>query len=198
MDRYDQVATRISAPQLSRESHLVELTDTSGENMGTASVDVAHSVPLLHRAFSAFLLDPQGRVLLQRRATRKMRFPGMWANSCCGHPSPGQDIHQAVARRVYEELGATVTDLKPAGTFIYRATDEGSGYTEFEYDHVLIGMVSTTVLTPDPDEVSSFLWLALPAVNRFATENSHELTPWFAAAWRLANQALVQNHQPFI
>jgi isopentenyl-diphosphate delta-isomerase len=92
---------------MTRESHVVELVDLSGRAIGAASVADAHRAPgQLHRAFSVFLRDPgNGRVLLQQRASVKTRFPLRWANSCCGHPLPGEDVTVAAQRRLAEELG---------------------------------------------------------------------------------------------
>src|ERR1700759_904683 len=90
-----------------RETALVELVYAGGVSGGWAIVDEAHQAPgQLHRAFSVFLRDPRGRVLLQQRAAVKTRFPLRWANTTCGHPEPGEDLAESAARRMAEEIGA--------------------------------------------------------------------------------------------
>ena len=97
---------------MGREEHLVELVDDGGRVLGETTVAAAHQPPgRLHRAFSVLLVDPAGRVLLQQRAAVKTRFPLRWANSCCGHPLPGQSLTDAANRRLTEELGLGPVDL---------------------------------------------------------------------------------------
>lgn len=145
----------------SREGHLVELVDDTGHVLGEATVAAAHQAPgRLHRAFSVLLVDPQGRVLLQRRAAVKTRFPQRWANSCCGHPGPRQPLTEAANRRLREELGAEPVSLTEVGVYLYYAEDPVTGRVEFEYDHVLRADVPADVtLLPDPDEVAELRWV---------------------------------------
>ena len=144
----------------SREGHLVELVDDTGHVLGEATVAAAHQAPgRLHRAFSVLLVDPAGQVLLQRRAAAKTRFPQRWANSCCGHPRPGESLVEAANRRLAEELGAGPVELAEVGVYLYYAEDPATGRVEFEYDHVLRADVAADVQTrPDPDEVSELRW----------------------------------------
>ena len=123
-----------------REDHLVELVDSSGVVIGSSTVSEAHTAPgQLHRAFSVFVRDPSGRVLLQQRAAVKTRFPLRWANTACGHPVPGEDLPTAAARRVSEEVGIDGVELTPVGVYAYYAEDPETGRVEYEYDHVLVG-----------------------------------------------------------
>ncbi|MCU7728304.1 isopentenyl-diphosphate Delta-isomerase [Actinoplanes sp. KI2] len=135
---------------IAREAHLVDLVDPSGTSIGEATVEAAHVAPgRLHRAFSVFLRDPaSGQVLLQQRAAVKTRFPLRWANTCCGHPLPGEDVRVAAQRRLAEELGVTGVPLTPVGVYTYRAEDPATGRVEHEYDHVLLGDL------PAPDRFS--------------------------------------------
>ena len=144
----------------SREEHLVELVDDDGRPAGTTTVAAAHERPgRLHRAFSVVLVDPRGRMLLQRRAAVKTRFPLRWANACCGHPAPGEDPAVSANRRLKEELGAAPVALAPAGVYVYYAEDPATGRVEWEYDHVLLGHVSgDEPLLPDPAEVAELTW----------------------------------------
>lgn len=144
-----------------REGHLVELVDDGGRVVGEATVATAHQPPgRLHRAFSVLLVDPAGRVLLQRRSAAKTRFPLRWANSCCGHPLPGQSVRDAANRRLGEELGVDPVDLTELGVYVYYAEDPATGRVEFEYDHVLRADVPAELPSrPDPDEVAELRWV---------------------------------------
>ncbi|MGC5017339.1 isopentenyl-diphosphate Delta-isomerase [Micromonospora sp. DT47] len=145
----------------SREGHLVELVDDTGHVLGEATVAAAHQAPgRLHRAFSVLLVDPAGQVLLQRRAAVKTRFPQRWANSCCGHPRPGESLVEAANQRLTEELGTGPVELTEVGVYPYYAEDPATGRVEFEYDHVLRADVPTDLgMAPDPDEVSELRWV---------------------------------------
>jgi isopentenyl-diphosphate delta-isomerase len=144
-----------------REGHLVELVDDTGRTLGAATVSAAHQPPgQLHRAFSVLLVDPDGRVLLQQRAGAKTRFPLRWANSCCGHPLPGQSLVEAANRRLAEELGIGPVELTEVGVYLYYAEDPATGRVEFEYDHVLRAEVPADLpARPDPDEVATLRWV---------------------------------------
>lgn len=166
----------------SREAHLVELVDETGLPTGERTVEEAHQSPgLLHRAFSVLLVDDAGRVLLQRRAAVKTRFPLRWANSCCGHPAPGQDLQAAAHRRLAEELGAPPVALTEIGVHLYQAADPATGRVEFEYDHVLRGTLApTTPLLPDPDEVAELRWADPVEVRAEIAAAPDGYAPWLA------------------
>lgn len=133
---------------------LVELVDDVGRRTGTMGELAAHRSPgKRHRAFSAFLFDPDGRLLLQRRAAGQHRSPGLWSNSCGGHPRPGEAPVQAAKRRITDELLVLPDALAQLGTITYRLTDPMSGLTEHEYNHVFVGYVLGPPL-PDPEEVA--------------------------------------------
>ncbi|MEU0076682.1 isopentenyl-diphosphate Delta-isomerase [Micromonospora tulbaghiae] len=163
-----------------RESHLVELVDDDGRVVGETTVAAAHQPPgRLHRAFSVLLVDPQGRVLLQQRAAVKTRFPLRWANSCCGHPLPGQSPAEAANRRLAEELGVDPVDLTEVGVYLYYAEDPATGRVEFEYDHVLRADVPADLVTrPDPDEVADLRWVDPGAVVADLDTHPREYAPW--------------------
>ncbi|MFG2725769.1 isopentenyl-diphosphate Delta-isomerase [Streptomyces canus] len=134
---------------------LLELVDEHGVTIGTAEKLAAHQPPgQLHRAFSVFLFDEQGRLLLQQRALGKYHSPGVWSNTCCGHPYPGEAPFAAAARRTYEELGVSPSLLAEAGTVRYNHPDPDSGLVEQEYNHLFVGMVQSP-LGPDPEEVGA-------------------------------------------
>jgi len=172
-----------------REAHLVDLVDVSGASVGAATVDAAHTAPgRLHRAFSVFLRDPAtGRVLLQQRAAVKTRFPLRWANTCCGHPQPGEDIATAARRRLAEELGIAGAALAPVGVHTYRAEDPATGRVEYEYDHVLLGELPAGVPPlPDPAEVAGLRWVSVSALLAGLSADPDDYAPWlFGVASRL-------------
>jgi isopentenyl-diphosphate delta-isomerase len=169
-----------------RELTLVELVDPEGHPVGAATVQAAHTAPgQLHRAFSVLLFDPAGRTLLQRRADAKTRFPGRWANSCCGHPAPGRSAVEAATARLAEELGVVDVALVEVGVHTYRAGDPATGRVEHEYDHVLIGRVPPDLpMTPDPEEVSEVRWAAPDAL--LTEVKGPEYAPWLAGVLPIA------------
>jgi isopentenyl-diphosphate delta-isomerase len=168
----------------------VQLVDSSGTTVGTSTVDAAHSPPgQRHRAFSVILVRPDGRVLLQRRAATKTRFPLRWANACCGHPGPDESTVDAATRRLGEELGLRDVPLSEVGVYAYRAEDPVTGLVEDEYDHVLIGRVDADPpLAPDPAEVAELEWVDVQDLFRFLA-GSREYAPWLAGVMSVANAA---------
>lgn len=131
--------------------------------LGRAEKRAVHEVGLLHRAFSIFLIDANGRMLLQRRSRAKYHSAGQWANSCCGHPRPGESTLRAARRRLKEELGATAT-LR----FSFRArycTVLPNGLTENELVYVYFGPAPSTY-DLNPAEVSALGWKTLPELQR--------------------------------
>ena len=130
--------------------------DVLDRPVGAATKLAAHQPPgRLHRAFSVQLVTADGRLLLQRRADAKYHFGGLWANTCCGHPAPGDVTSEAATRRTFEELGVRPAgDLVPCGSFVYEARDDVSGLVEHELDHVYLGRLDAEP-RPDPAEVSA-------------------------------------------
>ena len=163
-----------------REQHQVELVDAEGSAVGSTTVAEAHQAPgRLHRAFSVFLRDGDGRVLLQQRAAVKTRFPLRWANSCCGHPEPGEKPAVAAARRLIEELGVEDVPLHEVGVYAYYAEDPATGRVEYEYDHVLVGDLPAGVHPmPDPDEVADIRWIPVPELLGDLERDPRAYAPW--------------------
>jgi isopentenyl-diphosphate Delta-isomerase len=166
----------------------VELVDVSGAPVGSCPVADAHTPPgRLHRAFSVLLFDAAGRVLLQRRALTKSRFAGRWANTCCSHPAPGEDLIGSASRRLHEELGLHVDEgtLRECGQFTYRAADPGSDTVEHEFDHVLVGRHDGDPV-PLESEVHSWRWVE-PERLRAELAAAPELhSPWLDGVLRVA------------
>src|ERR1700739_185125 len=115
----------------------VILVDNSDQPVGVMEKMEAHRQALLHRAFSVFIFNSRGEMLLQQRAPEKYHSGGLWTNACCSHPRPGEDSRGGAGRRLREELGFT-TELEKLFEFTYR-TDYANGLTEFEFDHVFVG-----------------------------------------------------------
>ncbi|WP_246884914.1 isopentenyl-diphosphate Delta-isomerase [Streptomyces sp. GESEQ-4] len=171
------VASGRAAPGPGRD--LLELVDTSGQTVGVLDKLAAHTSPgHLHRAFSVFLFDDEERLLLQRRALGKYHSPGVWSNTCCGHPFPGEPPAGAAARRVKEELGIAPVGLAAAGTVRYALPDPKSGLIEREYNHVFVGRFRDEP-RPDPAEVSE-LTLVTPERLRDMRDRL-EFSVWFPA-----------------
>jgi len=125
--------------------------------LGTCSKLQAHVEGRLHRAFSVFLTDGAGNILLQRRAATKYHSGGLWTNACCSHPVG--DVLADAKLRLVEELGVEA-QIKEIGHFVYRHVFD-NGMTEYEFDHVLLGQISRdTPLSPDPAEADAVEWIA--------------------------------------
>lgn len=159
---------------------LVVLVDESGQDAGTAPRLEIHGPDTpLHRAFSVHIFGPDGRVLLTRRALSKVTWPGVWTNSCCGHPKPGEPYPETVRRRVGEELGMEITDLEVAlPDFAYRATD-ASGVVENEVCPVFVARAASEP-RPDPDEVMDYRWIAWSDFVSAAERTPDLISPWSA------------------
>jgi isopentenyl-diphosphate delta-isomerase len=135
----------------------------------------------LHRAFSVFLFDHRGRVLLQRRSALKPLWPMFWSNSCCSHPRRGESLEQATRRRVREELGVEA-GLHWLYRFIYQADYLEVG-AEHELCHVYIGAVADPVIRVHPDEVAEIDWLTIDELGRRIQSDPERYTPWFKLEW---------------
>jgi isopentenyl-diphosphate delta-isomerase len=134
----------------------------------------------LHRAFSVFIFNDAGELMLQRRALGKYHFGGLCTNTCCSHPRPGETTLAAATRRLMEELGFT-TALVEQGCFLYRATDLLSGLTEHELDHVFVGRFLDAP-TLNPAEVMDWRWQAISEIEAELSAHPERFTPWFPLA----------------
>ena len=147
--------------------------------VGTCPKLQAHQEGRLHRAFSLFLIDEEGNLLLQRRAAAKYHSGGLWTNACCSHPM--ENVLSEARLRLREELGVD-TEVEEIGHFVYRHVFE-NGLTEYEYDHVLLGRIRRdTPISPDPSEADAVQWMSAGELTRQLTEMPHVFTPWFITA----------------
>jgi isopentenyl-diphosphate delta-isomerase len=167
----------VPSPNGLAEPIMLELVDESGVTIGTAEKLSAHLAPgRLHRAFSVFLFDDEGRLLLQRRALSKYHSPGVWSNTCCGHPYPGEQPFVAAARRTAEELGVAPVLMREAGTVRYNHPDPASGLVEQEYNHLYVGLVRDQ-LRPDPEEIGETAFASPSELARM--RESGPFSAWF-------------------
>lgn len=165
----------------------VVLVDQADKVLGQCEKLKAHLEGHLHRAISVFLVNAKGEWLLQRRADHKYHSPGLWSNTCCSHPQPGEDTAEAAAARLMEEMGIHCA-LRKAFSFIYRAPFE-NGLTEHELDHVFIGFWDGEP-NPNPEEVSDWRWV--PG-QRLAEELKHapeQFTAWVKVCYERVVQTL--------
>lgn len=161
------------------EQEQVVLVDERDVEVGVAPKLAAHTDPRLHRAFSVFVFDPQGRMLLQRRADGKYHSAGLWSNTACGHPRPGEPTAQAAARRLGEEMGF-LCPLEHRTMMLYRA-DVGAGLVEHELDHIFVGTFQGDP-APHPDEVSEWRWASPADLHADVAAAPERYTPWFRLA----------------
>jgi isopentenyl-diphosphate delta-isomerase len=168
---------------MATDTERVVLVDDRGTPVGSAEKGVVHTADTpLHLAFSCHVYNAEGLVLVTRRALSKLTWPGVWTNSFCGHPAPGETMADAIARRARFELGIAVEALEVVlPDFRYRAVD-ASGIVENEICPVYRAVTKDSV-SPNPDEVSEFAWLA-PAALRGAVESApFAFSPWLG--WQL-------------
>lgn len=164
----------------------VVLLDDRGEPIGTQDKAAVHTEATpLHLAFSLYLFDGADRVLLTRRALSKKTWPGVWTNTCCGHPAPGETPEQAVRRRLPEELGVEVADLSPVlPDFAYTATD-ASGIVENEVCPVFAGRLHPSDrLAPNTGEVMDWAWTPWDQLVAAVAATPFVFSPWAVAQVR--------------
>ena len=137
----------------------------------------------LHRAFSIFVFNSKGELLLQQRAKAKHHFRSLWSNPCCSHPLKGERLENAVHRKLQQEFGFD-TDLREAFSFIYEATDPESKLTEHEFDHVFIGKFDGRP-KPNPREIDDWKWTTSARLKQDLRSNAKNYTPWFKIAFEM-------------
>ena len=154
----------------------VVLVDRNDNPIGLMSKLEAHEKGVLHRAFSVFILNKKGQLMLQRRALDKYHSPGLWTNTCCSHPRESEGNIEAGVRRLKEEMGFT-TPLKSMFSFIYKSKFD-NGLTEHEFDHVLLGYYDKQPLI-NTIEVSEWKWMSLDKIILEIKNKPEDFTVWF-------------------
>jgi len=175
-----------SANGFADHEDLVVLVDPDDVVIGVAPKLEAHRAGWLHRAVSVVLFDDAGRLLIQRRAAGKYHCGGLWSNTCCGHPLPGESVAEAANRRLRQELGIADCRLTGASEFLYYAR-VNHGLVEHELDHVLVGEWVGEV-RPEPSEVSAIRWIDRTTLLGELADRPSRFTPWTERvalhAWR--------------
>jgi isopentenyl-diphosphate delta-isomerase len=164
----------------------VILVDSNDNQIGTEEKMKAHEDAKLHRAFSIFVFNDKNEMLLQRRALSKYHSGGLWTNTCCSHPRPGETIDQAAHRRLKEELGFDC-EMKETASFIYEAKLD-HGLTEHELDHVVIGRYEGQKIVPNKEEVEEVRWETTESVKDDIKANPSRYTEWFKIAFQKFSQ----------
>lgn len=154
----------------------VILVDEQDNQLGLMPKMEAHEKAVLHRAFSVFVFNDQGELMLQQRAADKYHSPLLWTNTCCSHQRDGETSLEAGRRRLEEEMGF-VCDLKEVFWFVYKAPFD-NGLTEHELDHVMVGTFNGKPKI-NPEEVESYKWMKLEDVKTDIENNPEEYTAWF-------------------
>jgi len=154
----------------------VVLVNEQDEQIGVMPKMEAHEKAVLHRAFSVFIFNDKGELMLQQRALHKYHSPGLWTNTCCSHQREGESNIAAGLRRLQEEMGFT-TPLKETTWFIYKAAFD-NGLTEHELDHILVGNFNGVPIV-NKDEVASWKWMGLEEVKNDISQNPDIYTAWF-------------------
>ncbi len=154
----------------------VILVDVNDLEIGTMEKLEAHQKGFLHRAFSIFIFNSKGEMLLQKRAAEKYHTGNLWSNSCCSHPLPGENFEICLDRKLMQEMGIGCS-LEPAFTFTYKA-DLDNGLTEYELDHIYTGIYNG-VPSPNPLEVSDWRFVSMKALTKELDDSPEQFTPWF-------------------
>ncbi len=157
-------------------SENVILVDEQDKEIGLMEKMEAHRKGLLHRAFSVFVMNKAGELMMQQRAHDKYHSGGLWTNTCCSHPRQGEAVDDACRRRLMEEMGFECS-VKKLFHFIYRA-DLDQGLTEHEFDHLYIGHYDDEPHF-NPEEVADWKWMTIEEVQRDLLVHPEKYTEWF-------------------
>ncbi|WP_219096523.1 isopentenyl-diphosphate Delta-isomerase [Pseudomonas sp. UMAB-40] len=152
------------------------LVDRQDRKKGIAEKLQAHQQGLLHRAFSILIFDSDGRLLLQQRAFGKYHSQGLWSNTCCGHPRPGERTAAAAKRRLFEEMGITCP-LRKVFTLLYREPVSNQ-LIEYEYGHIFVGVTDCEPVA-NPEEANDWQRQTLPELAQRIAAAPETFTIWF-------------------
>ena len=165
----------------------VILVNELDQELGVQEKLATHLEGALHRAVSVFLFNDKKELLIQQRAFSKYHSGGLWSNTCCGHPRPGESTLQAALRRLHEEMGIRAS-LEKAFDFIYR-TELDKELIEYEFDHVFVGKFEGVVHL-NAEEVHAYRWISAAELEKSFFEKPQEFTFWFKLAWQKVAQKL--------
>ncbi|MEQ8153681.1 MAG: isopentenyl-diphosphate Delta-isomerase [Clostridiaceae bacterium] len=157
------------------EEYIITINDLD-EETGFVEKMEAHHKGVLHRAFSILVFNCHNQLLLQKRSEKKYHSPGLWTNTCCSHPRHGENLQDAIYRRLKEEMGVTC-ELNEVFSFIYKA-ELGEDLFEHEYDHVFFGVYDGEVF-PDKYEVDDYRWMHISEIEESITNHPEIYTYWF-------------------
>ncbi|MEJ7693740.1 isopentenyl-diphosphate Delta-isomerase [Daejeonella sp.] len=160
---------------MNENDELIILVDDNDIEIGLLDKTTVHKTGVLHRAFSIFLFNSMGSMMLQRRAMNKYHSPGLWSNTCCSHPRNGERTKAACSRRLMEEMGIK-SRLSFAFSFIYKAQLE-NGLIEHEFDHVYFGF-SDKIPKPDPHEVMDWKYISVKELEKDISARPENYTEW--------------------
>lgn len=158
----------------------VIIVDKNDQPLGLMEKMEAHEKGVLHRAFSVFIFNEKGELMLQQRALSKYHSPGLWTNTCCSHPREGEKTIEAAHRRLMEEMGFDC-EIKEVFSFTYKA-DVGQGLIEHEFDHVFIGAYNNNPHI-NPEEVHDWKFVSMAKINRTMQQSPGLYTVWFRIAF---------------
>ncbi|RYY60402.1 MAG: isopentenyl-diphosphate Delta-isomerase [Chitinophagaceae bacterium] len=156
------------------------LVNEQDEQTGTGEKMKVHREGLLHRAFSVFVFNRDGQMMLQRRSLSKYHSGGLWTNACCSHPAPGEDVESAAGKRLVEEMGFS-TSLQKVFDFVYKA-GFGNGMTEHEFDHVFVGQYDGPV-DYNREEVMDYCYQSMDELKESIRFKPEVYTEWFKLAF---------------
>ena len=166
------------------------MVDKDDKPLGLMEKMEAHKKAVMHRAFSVFIFNEEGKLMLQQRALHKYHSSGLWTNTVCSHPRNGETTEEAAHRRIVEEMGFDCS-FEEAFSFIYKA-EVGQGLIEHEFDHVFIG-VSNLQPKINPDEVATWKYVDLQWLEDDVANNSKDYTEWFKIALERVLKHFVYN-----
>jgi isopentenyl-diphosphate Delta-isomerase len=170
----------------------VILVNENDEPLGTMEKLDAHQKGILHRAFSIFIFNSKGEMLLQKRALKKYHSPGLWSNACCSHPYPDEEVKLAALRRLREEMGFT-SPLEKAFDFLYKISFE-NGLTEHEFDHAFVGTFDGDIKA-NPEEVADYTYRSMAEIRQDLVDKPGRYTAWFRIAFPKVEEWLARGSQ---
>ncbi len=167
---------------------MVICVDELDQPTGSMEKMEAHLRGCLHRAFSIFIYNSEGKMLLQRRAADKYHSGGLWTNACCSHPAPEEALEETIHRRLLEEMGFDCS-LREIHQFLYKASLD-HGLVEHEYDHVFVGTYDGEVFL-NPEEADDYKWMSIEELRNDVCERPELYTIWF----RIALEKVLENYK---